>query len=417
MPNSNGILTAPISIGDVQTVLNVSSSDLGDLCRSNKINMYSAHKPMRWGNPCGLVDASTGQDIRYSLKYGIISNNSNVDLKLKQTTQNPYWDYAKPRGKGGGDNGGNEWYRLLDFDEYDHNALCPVKTFTVPDTMRLSGTSFWLDLEEVFVPTNTPHLEITLDALPGAFAAESEYFGVCVWNKTRKIGYYLTTKYTLRQVVNQSFDSYSQLSIGLDGISGFEGGDECELFYCCSSTCTEDMPGEQEGSIVWVRATQNSEVQLIAPDASHGHAEFTIVAFNILDNIGFQSGMVNNGYVNFYGSIQNSDFVMTGFGCRLQCDYNWPSSGLESFDLTFTLVVEGSSTWTKTDTLVLQNASQYYQLSMNGSYTKGWSELRDDEGEVSAVLYVRMAGQPTSSNVRIGQFIYNTNTSNYSFYA
>lgn len=46
MSISNGIITAPVSIDDVKSVLGESNNDLATLCRSDKINIWSKYKPI-----------------------------------------------------------------------------------------------------------------------------------------------------------------------------------------------------------------------------------------------------------------------------------------------------------------------------------------------------------------------------------
>lgn len=47
MSHSNGIISAPVSIDDIKSVLGESSNDLGTLCKSSAINMWSKKKPVR----------------------------------------------------------------------------------------------------------------------------------------------------------------------------------------------------------------------------------------------------------------------------------------------------------------------------------------------------------------------------------
>lgn len=406
MPNNNGILTKPISIGDVQTVLNISSSDLGTICRSNRINMYSAYKPMRWGNPCDIVDASTGQDMRHMLNYGLLAHNSDVDLKYNVQSQNPYWTYEPPRGSAY-----NEWFRLLDFDRYDHNALCPVKPLSVSSQMRTTGFAFQLDLENVFEP-ESEHLQITLNMFPTVYSQESSFFGVCVWNKTKSVGYYLTTKYTLRQVVNQSFDSYASLSVGFDGINEFSGGDECELFYCCSSTCTEDMPGEDEGTIVWVKARYTGEVQLIAPDSTHGHADFVLIGFNLMDSIGFVWVTNRVPEVSSNYNTQQARYEVTSLYIRsIQCNYsNWRDDGTDGVWVYFSATVDGrtlGSTHMYLNTIYADHWVHELNsdgVRINGNVPIDEDIMRSDDPTVAIKVYVRQDGQ--STEYELGGFTY-----------
>ena len=46
MSLNNGIISAPVSIDDVKSVLGEGSNDLATLCKSTNINMWSRHKPV-----------------------------------------------------------------------------------------------------------------------------------------------------------------------------------------------------------------------------------------------------------------------------------------------------------------------------------------------------------------------------------
>ena len=46
MSVTNNVISAPVSIHDVNSVLGHGSSDLGTLCQSSKINKWSFHKPV-----------------------------------------------------------------------------------------------------------------------------------------------------------------------------------------------------------------------------------------------------------------------------------------------------------------------------------------------------------------------------------
>ena len=46
MAYANGIISAPVSIYDIQRAIGVSSKYLGTLCKSNNINMWAKWKPV-----------------------------------------------------------------------------------------------------------------------------------------------------------------------------------------------------------------------------------------------------------------------------------------------------------------------------------------------------------------------------------
>lgn len=59
MANSNGVITAPIGLVDMQQVLGESSTDLATLCLSNQINKWAKNKPIKHSSPSLLQSPIT----------------------------------------------------------------------------------------------------------------------------------------------------------------------------------------------------------------------------------------------------------------------------------------------------------------------------------------------------------------------
>ncbi len=140
MSYSNGHITAPVSIYDVQRALGDSHNDIGNLCRSEKINVWARYRPI----PCigsknnKVLPISDAQ--RQSERYGI---DPPVDMFAADVIQR-YEDYVNDAEfeKSGGyyvhlrPFGDTNWKRLTDFVKtdanglavagkgYDHNAKC-----------------------------------------------------------------------------------------------------------------------------------------------------------------------------------------------------------------------------------------------------------------------------------------------------
>lgn len=122
-----------VSISDIQSALGRGVGDLGLLCSDQewyddngtpalrqvgKINPYAKYKPVRHAT---LTTPNDTQ--RKAINYGItapVASNAPADTKLTA------WTYDPPRGKGGGANGANEWYRMLDFENYCSKATSPI---------------------------------------------------------------------------------------------------------------------------------------------------------------------------------------------------------------------------------------------------------------------------------------------------
>lgn len=116
MGNSNGIISTDLSGisigGDISEVLQEQSLDLGTLCKSDKVNMWSKNKPIKYASWTGK---GTGQADSDGNPYGIYRPSGD---SLPSVAASPiYW--VKPTG------GSSSPYRALDFDGYNHDCECP----------------------------------------------------------------------------------------------------------------------------------------------------------------------------------------------------------------------------------------------------------------------------------------------------
>ena len=124
MINDEEVIQAPVSIDDVQKVLNTNTSDIGSLCTNASINMWSKHKPVKGGGLFSINIVGKGIKIPYATTITdfmeLITNGRALD-----------WSYDKPTG------GIYSPYRLADFNGYDHYANC---MFYYLDNKSLSFT-------------------------------------------------------------------------------------------------------------------------------------------------------------------------------------------------------------------------------------------------------------------------------------
>ena len=140
MAYSNGMITAPVSMRDVQKALGVGSGDVGTLCRSTMINMWAKFKPI-YHSGVGLLINSQRQDNShtvsgYAISWGIMKPaisawSDYIDLS-DGVVKPGVWGYDRPQG------GNASPYRLTDFVEvnnsgvatgngYSHGAKCPIQ--------------------------------------------------------------------------------------------------------------------------------------------------------------------------------------------------------------------------------------------------------------------------------------------------
>lgn len=124
---SNGLITAPVSIRDVQKALGVGSGDVGTLCRSSMINMWAKCKPIK-ADVIRPLNYAAGEQIT-NYKAGLSCIYATSFNAFKQLIENN-WDnenyknegdfvavkYDKPIG------GASSPYRLTDFNGYRRTA-------------------------------------------------------------------------------------------------------------------------------------------------------------------------------------------------------------------------------------------------------------------------------------------------------
>lgn len=119
-----------LSIDDVRQCLGVSSRDLGTLCQHANINKWAKYKPFR-SSSVAFSDEDAMKAARRSALYGFSpdpSRQSSLDapavLFVNNVMQNVHdsYVYSRPRGVSN-----SEWFRLLDFDGYNHRAVVGFK--------------------------------------------------------------------------------------------------------------------------------------------------------------------------------------------------------------------------------------------------------------------------------------------------
>lgn len=130
MATSNGEITAPVSIRDVQVTLGDGSNDLGALCQSTRINRWARYKPVKlakistidqldsnnqWKNTATWWKATAGN---CGISYNTFSSVANVKTAIDN--QALVWNYDPPMG------GASQPFRLTDFNQYIHKAIPPV---------------------------------------------------------------------------------------------------------------------------------------------------------------------------------------------------------------------------------------------------------------------------------------------------
>lgn len=118
MANSNGIITPPIGLQEVYSLLGVAKQgtyyDVGYICSNShgRTNKASRYKPVKNSSLSELSESNFK-----SLCYGFGDKNTSSDIASRK------WDYIPPTG------GNSSPYRLTDFANYNHKAanFCSIQ--------------------------------------------------------------------------------------------------------------------------------------------------------------------------------------------------------------------------------------------------------------------------------------------------
>lgn len=123
LPNS-GITTTLVG-----NTLGVSTHSVSQLCTSDKINIFSKYKPVKW--PYNNVDGVTDRWRAVNGNCGILIPDATALPASGPMTQ---WKHDKPTG------GSSAPFRLGDFRSYNHNAPAFFKMY--PDPVMYKGKPF-----------------------------------------------------------------------------------------------------------------------------------------------------------------------------------------------------------------------------------------------------------------------------------
>lgn len=158
------MITAPVSIRDVQQCLGVSDTDLASLCMKSNINRWSAYKPVYMGKVGTLTDADFANGrldafVGYMVSHGLKIRKSSaigdyINLDFSQAgggdVQSAEWGDDKPI------RDGVNAFRLTDFNNYYHDSSIvkinlkmsfPTNTyFYIPQSSGEVGTSIQFSL-------------------------------------------------------------------------------------------------------------------------------------------------------------------------------------------------------------------------------------------------------------------------------
>jgi hypothetical protein len=193
MSNANGIITAPVSIDDVKTILGIASNDLATLCQSTKINMWARFKPVNYPSVIPLVDYQW-IDCNFGIKnipvwssvkamLSWIDNPSVENAPGNLAYNATMYQYDGPKG------GMSSPYRLSDFLNYFHGSKSPIGPCLSNSVDEAKDNTFQISFDQA--KHDTGHLQVRLSDLSNEHINFNQcYFGLAFEGG---IGTYITT--------------------------------------------------------------------------------------------------------------------------------------------------------------------------------------------------------------------------------
>lgn len=217
MSNANGKITKPVTTTDVSTVLGVASHDVGTLCTSEKIKMFSRFKPViivgginpdrsgKWwkgsAKDCGIKVWSISSGTSSAIASAIAMMDSDDELNG--------WSYDRPTG------GEAAPLRLGDFDGYDHKAAF-AWDFSVPQKIAAGGKIIGSAIMPIYREeyANQPGSLTPYDIEYSGKALSEYYLGMVVTNSSKTvIGSAVGTKDSCEFNVSSSYGVGTKLFV------------------------------------------------------------------------------------------------------------------------------------------------------------------------------------------------------------
>lgn len=201
MAYKDGVVTAPVSMKDVENAVGVpQSAGLASQCASPNINPMAKYKPVRYNKIGELTEME-----RISTRHGF---GSQAVPSFTGGDENPSitWTYDRVRA-------GTDWARLTDFDGY-HSRACVPLVFTVSGALR-DGLGFTIFVnqyaadvksgDQSFGTWGGEHNMSIQDMFPtnsvNSNAATSSYVAFCLHDLTKGDHCVVVTKTTLATLI------------------------------------------------------------------------------------------------------------------------------------------------------------------------------------------------------------------------
>lgn len=403
MPTLNGKIVSPVDFRrDVARTLQRSTGDEGQLCGDfdeigrfvGRINKWSRRKPVRWSTPGGPTDNEL-QALRYGMDFSPLTDwDDDHDSTVLR------WDYLLPRGLQQ-----HEWFRILDFDGYNHNAIPPI----VDTASFLSGSAspdggqFLFDLTRILATGS--NVELPLSLFPSVFPRQY-YLGVCFSSDTRADEVWWTSvPVTLEMLLSGQQLSNHAYYIPFKEAPGWQDGDDVIGCYCLAPRAL--ITDETDTS---PKSTDPTGIIPIVPRSGYGSWQLSISAYKV----GYIQALYDSypKQLPISPSIQGQNVIVSGINFEVQ-------TGAETYlysDSEVRIIFRGYINGTRLGNDIIRTISsnvtlQGEILTIYGEYTESIQDLIQDDYEISFRVECWLERSPSDvKTLFYGK--YNTNSGN-----
>lgn len=155
--------TSGLSIDEVRQCLGSSSRDLATLCKSSNINIWAKYKPVNKVGVITVTGRTSGSDYWHAddgkcgINYSVATSLGSLAAGFIHDLYNGLLGWSRASQ--------NAPFRLLDFDGYDHHAVCPIGRPGSTVAFVDSDGNTQIDFEEI--PLGIDTLNLRLSELSG----------------------------------------------------------------------------------------------------------------------------------------------------------------------------------------------------------------------------------------------------------
>lgn len=391
MANQGGKIFANSESGvrllqDVCHVLGTSETDLGKVCRSSLVNKWSKYKPIRCGEivpkraPVNETPREDNDDF-YKANYGITAIGGGNQTKLANAFSYTY-DYAKPLGG----NNPPQWYRLGDFNGYNHNAAAEIsgQFFNAPASPILQlGLTFSIQEDNIkftdLVRAVTGWSDLNLfNCYVGVVLSSTvgTYVKLCSNAQQSSLG--------ITQLGNYTTQSANKMwQVDLSGIHGYQPQQK----WNCTAFVANLTETERTDYSSWRAINADTTLQygyITIPDAVNidkiiGREPEPIYHLNVISVTKLEKGQTNmDGSARNYRITLGGGTFQDGASCMLRI-YRGTNNLLRTINMTLPVGANSSTIYITTDDVALNMltglASGMFEVIITSNGSINYQEL------------------------------------------